>query len=225
MKSVVSPGSLNYVKEKFKDLLKTIFDRNFIDWYFNECPESSIVWKELLFQMNAIELFSQMSCKLSISYTFAQKYLEMTKVSLQATVERHQGSGITFLNGILILPRRAIEIIFDPILNECATVIKPQLYISSLKARPCLAFTGEIAQMVYFREKLEEKLGGKYKILVPLDAHLASMKGGVLYGHHLPPEKARSQGDNADGVFYGFFFFLFLAVVVVVLAVLIAIYK
>lgn len=173
------------VDENFEQLLIEIFGEQFISSFKTEHSND---WLSLIMAFEktkkCIDSLTLKNVRIPISWAMGTASNKCFNKSIDKVVkEKGQKFGVTFDNGSIVISETQTEELFKPIVNSIIKHLEKLLSDPRLNHLDYILLVGGFGECKYLQNAILDGFGHRTKVLIPLSAQLAIIKGAVLSGY------------------------------------------
>ena len=178
------PSGATGVDREFENLLKKIFDADFIERFKVKRPAA---WVDLMISFEAKKRTARSDnttpLNISLPFSFIEYHKKHRKCSVESAVKKVKNQDIKWSSqGMLRLGANVMHDLFEPVVQEVIGHIKNLLTKPSLQRVEHLFLVGGFAESPLLQTAVRGALEGRVRVIIPNDVGLAILKGAVLFG-------------------------------------------
>ena len=190
--STGGPWGGTNVDTNFEELMKRIMGKEFIE---NFIMSNAKDWLKFMIQFERAKYAVKIDKGIDIDIPLAMfmKYSKETGRGIDGIIEKIEKEKLAVVvdNTTLKIKFSEAKKLFDPVTKTISTHLSDLLALSNLSEIKYLILVGGFGQCTILQNELYEKFHRKYKVLIPLSAQMAIIKGAVQYGQQ--PEQVKSR--------------------------------
>ena len=165
-------------------ILEKTFGTDFIDKFKLKYPQQ---WLDFMtkFEKSKKSFIPTGKCSLKASppYSFENELRKYGKRDVEACVKKLGDPNITFNNGYIIIKHEKAKNLFAEQISHITCHVKTLMSDSKLDKLDYIILVGGFGDCKMLQEACEKEFSHFAKILIPMEAQLAVIKGAVLFGH------------------------------------------
>ncbi|XP_065648387.1 heat shock 70 kDa protein 12A [Hydra vulgaris] len=178
------PCGATGVDKEFENLLKKIFDPDFIEKFKLKRPAA---WIDLMISFEAKKRMArpenETPLNISLPFSFIEYHKKHKKISIETAVKKYKSPDIKWSSqGMLRISAKIMKTLFQPVMGAIIEHIENLLTRPSLKGVKYLFLVGGFAESPLLQNSIREYFVNRVRVIIPNDVGLAILKGAVLFG-------------------------------------------
>ena len=180
------------VDEKFVQFLELVLGKDFLNTYRQTCPHEWLQFptnfekKKKSFKADGVSKIC-----ISLPWSLGTLYAKVNKgKSIERVLKSH--AGLAFANGLITIKYAVAKQFFDEVCKHVVGHVRHLLRDPKVQDTEYIMMVGGFSESEYLQHCVKKAFEGrKIKVLIPVDAQLAIIKGAVLFGHNPDTIKER----------------------------------
>ncbi len=172
------------VDEEFENLLKRIFDADFIERFKSKRPAG---WVDLIIAFESKKRTARpggtTALNISLPYSFIDYYKKKRRSNVENAIKKFKNPDIKWSSqGMLRIAPSVMEELFQPVLRQIVDHIRSLLEKPSLEEIRHLFLVGGFAESPLLQTAVRQQFRDRVRVVIPHDVGLTILKGAVLFG-------------------------------------------